>query len=104
MFFHSFKGPILNAFSFGNLHISTSKKFLRLSLAIASNLRHSHKNNLGREHWSSGYGKRLMFRKLWVQTPAQYTGWAFFTFICCKFLTLFEKMKINEKETGEGLL
>ena len=37
---------------------------------------------LGREPWSSGYGRRLMFQRSWVQTLAPYTGWTFFTFIC----------------------
>ena len=32
----------------------------------------------GWEPWSSGYGKRLMFRRSWVQIPAPYTGWTFF--------------------------
>ena len=26
---------------------------------------------LGQEPWSSGYGRRLMFRRLWVRIPAQ---------------------------------
>ena len=33
---------------------------------------------------SSGYGKRLMFQRSWVRFPAPFTGWTFFTFICCK--------------------
>ena len=28
--------------------------------------------------WSSGYGWRLMFKRLCVQIPALYTGWTFF--------------------------
>ena len=32
----------------------------------------------GQEPWSSGYGRRLMFQRLWVQIPAPYTGWTFF--------------------------
>ena len=31
--------------------------------------------SLGREPWSSGYGRRLMFERLWVRIPAPYTGW-----------------------------
>ena len=38
----------------------------------------------GRPGLGSGYGRRLMFRRLWVQILAPYTGWTFFTFICCK--------------------
>ena len=32
----------------------------------------------GREPWSSGYGRRLMFVRSWVQIPALYTGGTFF--------------------------
>ena len=30
------------------------------------------------EPWSSGYGKRLTFRRSWVRIPAPYIGWTFF--------------------------
>ena len=33
----------------------------------------------GREPWSSGYGRRLTFQRLWVRIPALYTGWTLFT-------------------------
>ena len=36
-----------------------------------------------REPWSSGYGWRLMIQRSWVRIPALYTGWNFYTFICC---------------------
>ena len=36
---------------------------------------------LGRELWSSGYGRRLMFQRLWVRIPAPYTVWTFFTYL-----------------------
>ena len=41
---------------------------------------------VGWEPWSSGYERRLIFRRLWVQIPAPYTRWAFFihTPICSK--------------------
>ena len=32
----------------------------------------------GREPWSSGFGRRLMFPRSWVQIPALYTGRIFF--------------------------
>ena len=38
----------------------------------------------GREPWSIGYGRRLMFWRSWVRIPAPFTGWIFFTFVCCK--------------------
>ena len=50
--------------------------------------------SFGWEPWSSGYGRRLMFRRSWVRIPAAYTGWSwhFFTLICCKkFYCVFEK-------------
>ena len=58
----------------------------------------------GREPWSSGYGKRLTFRRLWVRIPAPYTGWTFFTYICCKGCNdvCLRGPKINEKEAGVG--
>ena len=55
--------------------------------------------------WSSGYGRRLMFQRSWVQIPAPYTGWTFFTFICCKnCIVCLKRPKINEKEAGVGPL
>ena len=33
---------------------------------------------IGREPWSSGYGRRLMFQRSWVWIPTQYTGWTIF--------------------------
>ena len=38
---------------------------------------HKHRQKLGREQWSSGNGKWLMFKRLWVQIPAQQIGWTF---------------------------
>ena len=56
--------------------------------------------NYGREPWSSGYG--LMFWKFWVRIPVPYTGWTFFTLICCKIVLMFvlKRRKLNEKEAG----
>ena len=34
----------------------------------------------GREPWSSGYGRRLVFWRSWVRIPAPWTVWTFFTF------------------------
>ena len=54
---------------------------------------------LGREPWSSGYGRRLMFRRSGVQIPAPYTGWTFFTYILCKNCNdvCLKRQKINKK-------
>ena len=58
---------------------------------------------VGREPWSSGYGKRLKFQRSWVRFPALYTGWTFLTFICCKNCKVcLKRPKINEKEAGVG--
>ena len=32
----------------------------------------------GREPWSSGYGRQLMFKRSWVQITALYTGWTWY--------------------------
>ena len=58
----------------------------------------------GREPWSSGYGRRLTFLRLWVGIPVPYTGWTFFTLICCKLVLMFVwiRPKINGKEAGDG--
>ena len=42
------------------------------------------KIKIDREPWSIGYGRRLMSWRLWVWISALYTGWTFFTYICCK--------------------
>ena len=61
-----------------------------------------------REPWSSGYGRRLRFQRLWVRILAPFTGWTwhFFTLICCKNCNdvCFKRPKINEKEAGVGQL
>ena len=59
---------------------------------------------LGQDPWSSGYGKRLTFGRSLVRFPAPYTGWTFFTFICCKNCddVCLKRPKINEKEAGVG--
>ena len=59
----------------------------------------------GREPWSGGYGRRLMFERLWVQIPAQHTRWTWhsFTLICSKkIIVCLKRPKINEKEAGVG--
>ena len=39
------------------------------------------KNNMGWEPWSSGHGRRFMFKRSWFQIPAP---WPFLNIICCK--------------------
>ena len=62
------------------------------------------KHMQGRDPWSSGYGRRLMFQRLWIRIPAPYTGRTFFHKpICCKICNVcLKKTKINEKEAGVG--
>ena len=51
----------------------------------------------GREPWSSGYGRRLMFWWFRVQIAALYTGWTFFTLICCKNCNAVRLKKTKNK-------
>ena len=57
-----------------------------------------------REPWSSGYGIQLMFKRLWVQIPEQYTGWIwrFFTLICCNNCIVCLKKTKNKRKRGRG--
>ena len=64
--------------------ISTNHMGLELGTNRAKN-----RANVGQEPWSSGYGWRLTFWRLWVWIPAPYTGWTFFTLICCKIVLMF---------------
>ena len=63
----------------------------------------SAKSATTREPWSNGYGRRLMFRRLWVRIPAPYTGWTFFTYKCRKNWNdgCLKWPKINDKR-GRG--
>ena len=54
----------------------------------------------GREPWSCGYGRRLMFWRLWVQIPAPYTGWKNFTYNCCKNCNVCLKKTENKQKSG----
>ena len=42
-----------------------------------------------------------MSRRSWVQIPATYTGWTFFTYICCKYFCL-KRPNINDKRGRVG--
>ena len=58
-------------------------------------------------HWagalSSDYERRLMSRRSWVQHPALYTGWQFFTSFVIKFVMFVRKRPGNNKEeAGDG--
>ena len=49
---------------------------------------------VGRQPWSSGYGRRLMFERSWVQILAPCTGWLWHFlnwFVFKKYYCLFEK-------------
>ena len=66
---------------------STLKSFLKLSLTefqIGSMKVFFNFHHLGGEPGSSAYWRRLMFQRSWARIPTPYTGWTFFTFICCK--------------------
>ena len=51
--------------------------------------------------WPSVYGRRLVFKRSWVQIPAPDTGWTFFTYICCKNCTVcLKRSKMNKQRPG----
>ena len=58
---------------------------------------------LGREPSSKGYGRRLMSERLWVQTPVPDTRWIIFHIFVVKLDWCLKRLKINEKEAGNGL-
>ena len=56
----------------------------------------------GREPQSSGYSRRLMLRRSWVQIPAPYGH--FFTYICCKICNDICLIKTkNKRVKRQGL-
>ena len=55
----------------------------------------------GREPWSSGYGRLLVFKRSWVQIPAPYTGRTFSHLFVVKLYCLFKKTK-NKWKRGRG--
>ena len=66
-------------------------------------LHYTNNSTFGREPWSSGNGRRLMYQRLWVQILSLYTGWTYFTNICCKNCNdvCLKRPKINDKR-GRG--
>ena len=65
------------------------------------------------EPWSSGYDRRLVFKRSWVCIPAPNTGCTFFTLICYQNCSIcLKRPKINKKwpgmahiiKTGQGLI
>ena len=51
------------------------------------------KKNKGREPWSSGYGRRFMFHRLWVRIPAPYTEWIFSHLFAAKLVLCLKRRK-----------
>jgi len=56
----------------------------------------------GREHWYTGFGRRLAFKRSWAQIPAHDTGWTFFTLNCKNCKVHLKRPKINKKEPWNG--
>ena len=58
--------------------------------------------DIGREPWYSGYGRRLTFQRSWARIPAPDTGWTlkFFTLICCKHCIVCLKKTENKRKRG----
>ena len=52
----------------------------------------------GRESWSSGYVRRLMFQRSWIRIVVPYTGWTFFTCICYKNCIVCLKKNENKRK------
>ena len=59
---------------------------------------------LGREPWSSGYGRRITFQRSRVWIPAPDIGWTwhFFTLICYKNCIVCLKKTENKQKRGRG--
>ena len=57
---------------------------------------------LGLEPRSNDYERRFILWSLWVQIPATYTGWTFFTFICCKVVMFVWRDKNKQKKAEDG--
>ena len=56
----------------------------------------------GREPWSGGYGRRLMFRRSWVWIPALYTGWTFSHLFVVKVVMMFVWKDKKKRKRGRG--
>ena len=52
-------------------------------------------DDFGREPWFSGYGRRLMFQRLWVQIPAPYI------FVVQILMFVWKDENKNEKQTED---
>ena len=67
--------------------------------------RNKERDKSGREPWSSGYVRWLIFKRSWVQIPVPYTGWTwhFFTLICCKnCIVCWKDKKYMKKRPGRA--
>ena len=73
----TFLASFLKALLRGTKHETT--KMQRLDFRVELSIKWAIKISLlGREPWSSGYRRRLMIWRLWVQILAPCTGWTFF--------------------------
>ena len=52
--------------------------WLRVKSDAWKQMKRKKAHQTGEEAWSSGYGRSLMFWKLWVRIAAPFTGWTFF--------------------------
>ena len=80
LFSTSHRCQIVSKFGIRKLNIYWQTKFLTWFLYVLINswVCRVKVCQIGREPWSSGYGRRLMFRRLWVRIPVPYTRWTFF--------------------------
>ena len=91
----------------GYFPIPSKLDFYDLASSSCSSLSHITMKQfytVGREPWSSSYGWRLMYVRLWVRILVPYTGWTFghfFTLICCKIvLHVWKNRKWTKKRPG----
>ena len=99
----TFLASFLKALLRGTKHETT--KMQRLDFRVELSIKWAIKISLlGREPWSSGYRRRLMIWRLWVQILAPCTGWTFFSHLFVASIVLmfvWKDPKINDKR-GRG--
>ena len=95
--FSSFCLSLSVSFSFCLCHPESQN--IRLSLCFTISFCLPMNPSFTKYYKLTGYGRRLMFRRLWVPIPGPHTGWTFFTFICCKHCNdvFLKRPKINYK-------
>lgn len=71
-------------------------------MCCLSCLKYKQSMRCGRESWLSGYGRRLMLRRSWVQIPGLYTVWLFFHIPVCYKNCIDVCLKKTENTRNRG--